>query len=119
MEMSENAEGTISVSLTCDLTASSHISSLLDTARSFLAATIRPACSSRHAAVIQPWAFECAGGLARRVKIRRGAGRCWVGGTTCGNGMGAIAVWIPEHVDADLKQEEIAGIFDTPVNGIR
>jgi hypothetical protein len=37
----------------------------------------------------------------------------------CGNGMGAVAVWIPEHVDADLKQEEIAGIFDMLVNGIR
>jgi hypothetical protein len=38
----------------------------------------------------------------------------------CGNGMGAIAVWIPEleHLHADLKQE-ITGIFDVPVNGIR
>jgi hypothetical protein len=37
----------------------------------------------------------------------------------CGNEMGAIAVWIPEHVHADLKQEEIADIFDVPVNCIR
>jgi hypothetical protein len=32
-----------------------------------------------------------------------------------GNGMDAIAVWIPEHVHAGQKQEEI---FDVPVNGI-
>jgi hypothetical protein len=39
----------------------------------------------------------------------------------CGNGMGAIAVWILEleHVHADLRQEEITGIFDVPVNEIR
>jgi hypothetical protein len=37
----------------------------------------------------------------------------------CGNGIGAIAVWLPGHVHADLKQEDIARIFDVPVNAIR
>jgi hypothetical protein len=36
-----------------------------------------------------------------------------------GNGMDASAVWIPEQVHADLIQEEIAGISDGPINGIR
>jgi hypothetical protein len=36
-----------------------------------------------------------------------------------GNGMGASTVWIPERVHADMGQEEIAGISDVPISGIR
>jgi hypothetical protein len=47
----------------------------------------------------------------RRVLEKDALAWVWVRSThASGNGMGASAVWIPERVHADLKQEEIAGI---------